>query len=278
MASKICAELSNWEHAVETLCRNACDLADSFGITKPSCFAQIKNLYALSEAVASSSDITPADKWFETGSLREIKLSISASKSSHEELVSERQSLLQTCDKEIFIQDFYPMLQRFRSEYASFFRVLKGGYRKDMRTLKHYISNGTLAYKDALKVLNSLKSVADKTKEIENKRKQYIADYGAYYNGLETRWDILQEALELFEPIVSVSDSVSSKLRNLYKAKSLPVKEVIKFNDLCRQYSLDSLKNKIASLLILPIDDDTPCEQIVIECKKTISSLEEFIA
>lgn len=279
MASQICVELSNMEQELETLCGNACDIADTFGISKPLCFAQIKTLYALSEAVATSADITPTDKWFETGSLRDIKRSLSACKSSHEELASIRLSLLQMCDKEIFMQDFYSMLQRFRSEYASFFRVLKGGYRADMRTLKHYISNGTeLTYKDALKILNSLKFVADKTKEMENKQEVYIADYGVYYNGLETYWNTLQESLALFEPIVSVLDSVPSKLRDLYKTKSLPVKKINKFNDLCQLSSLDDLKNKIASLLILPINDETPCEQIISECEKAVLLLKEFVA
>jgi len=278
-SSLICSELSSRVKEVETLHEKACEIANSFGISRPSCFAQIKKLYALSEAVAASADIVPADKWFEGNSLREAKQSLASCRSLHEELASAKQTLLQTCDKEIFTQDFYPMLQRFRSEYSSFFRFLKGGYREDMRTLKHYLSNGTeLKYKDALDLLNSLKDIADKTKEIADKQEKYISDYGQYYNGLETYWDTLQEALNIFDPVVSAADNVPSKLQILYCDKSLPIDTIGKFNGLCEQYPLDHLESEIIDLLTLPIDDNTPCERIIDEGKKVISSLEEFIA
>lgn len=278
-APRICSELSNCLRVILMLYGRACDIADSFGINKPLCFAQIKKLNTLAEAVAASANVTPSDKWFEINSLREIRQTLIICRLSHEELSSAKQALLQTCDKEIFMQDFYSMLQRFRSEYTSFFRVLKSRYRTDMRTLKHYMSNGTeLTYKDALSLLNSLKTVANKTKEITDKREQYVTDYGEYYNGLETRWDALQDALALFESVVLYSGYVPLKLRNLYKEKSMPIKTIGNFNSLCEQYPLDSLKDKIADMLAAPIDDDTPCEWIIDECKRIILSLESFIA
>ena len=278
-APQICSELSNWINDVETLYGEARDIADYLGINNSLCIAQVKSLYALSKAIAASTDITPPDKWFDANSLREIKQSLSACRLFHEELASEKSKLLRTCDKEIFTQDFYPMLQRFRSEYTSFLRVLKGGYRKDIRTLKHYLSNSArLTYKDALDLLNALKAIADRTNEIERNREQYIADYGQYYNGIETHWDKLWEALECFEPVVSVVDFIPSKLRNLYKDKSLPIDAIDKFNSLYKQYPLDSLKNEIIALLTFSIDDNTSCEWIIAECKKIVSMLEEFTA
>ena len=181
-AHRICSDLSSRIKETEVLYRQACDIAGAFGINTPSHFTQIKRLNALSEIVATATDITPTDKWFEASSLREIKQSLAHCKSLHEDLAMEKQTLQFTCDKEIFTQDFYPMLQRFRSEYTSFFRMLRRSYREDMRTLRHYLSNGVkLTYKDALNLLNSLKAVADKTKEIEDKKEQYIANYGQYY-------------------------------------------------------------------------------------------------
>ncbi|MBD5396521.1 DUF3320 domain-containing protein [bacterium] len=278
-AHRICSELSSRVKETEILYRKACDIADAFGINTPSQFTQIKRLNALSKTVAASEDITPTDKWFEASSLREVKQSLTNCKSLHEELAMERQTLQLTCDKEIFAQDFYPMLQRFRSEYTSSFRMLRRKYREDMRTLRHYLSNGAkLTYKEALNLLNSLKVVADKTKEIEVKQEQYIANYGQYYNGLETRWDVLQEALNLFEPVVSVAaDIVPSALCILYKEKSLPIVLVGEFNSLCEQYPLDRLQDEIIALLTFSIDDNTSCEHIISEGKKVVSLFEEFI-
>lgn len=277
-APHICSVLSSKAKEINTLYCKTCDIADAFGISNPSDFAQIKSLYALSAAVAASADITPVGKWFEANSLREVQQSLSACRSLHEELAAAKQTLLQTCDKEVFTQDFYPMLQRFRSDYTSFLRVLNSGYRKDMRTLKHYLSNGAeLTYKDALDLLNSLKAIADKTKDIEGKREQYAADYGQYYDGLDTRWDTLQEALNLCQAVVSATDFVPAKLRNLYADKSLPIEAIDKFNCLCEQYPVDALKDYTTSLLTLPIDSHTPYDQIINECKSVASTTEEFI-
>lgn len=277
-AHKICLELSSIIKATDDIYCKASELSDIFGIIKPSGFVQINELYSLSEAVAKSAGIVPADRWFEANSLREVQQSLSACQSFHEELVATKQKLLQTCDKEIFTQDFYPMLQRFRSDYTSFLRVLKGGYRKDMRTLKHYLPNGAdLTYKDALDLLNSLKTVNDKTREIECNRELYVANYGQYYNGLETRWDTLQEVLNLFGSIVSAVGSFPSKLRALYKNRSLPIDMIKKFNSLCELYLLDNLQGEINALMRLQIDDNTSCEQIINEGKKAMSLLEEFI-
>ena len=278
LASNIPHLLSSRAEKLETLYSKACDIADAFGINKPSGVAQIKSLYELSKAVAASAGITPASKWFEANSLREIQQSLSACQSLHDELAAAKQTLLQTCDKEILTQDFYTMLQRFRGDYTSFLRVLKGAYRKDMRTLKKYLSNSVdLTYEEALDLLNSLKTIADKTKVIEEKREQYVADYGQYYNGVDTRWDTLQKALNLCEAVVSAADFVPAKLLNLYADKSLPIDEIDKFNNLCEQYPVDDLKNDITALLTFPIDDNTPCEQIVNESKNVVGLLKDFI-
>lgn len=44
-------------------------------------FVQINELYSLSEAVAKSAGIVPADRWFEANSLREVQQSLSACQS-----------------------------------------------------------------------------------------------------------------------------------------------------------------------------------------------------
>lgn len=278
-APQICKELSTKVKEIDAIYCKACDIAANFGMSKPTNIAQIKKLYEISKVISVSANITPVDKWFDENSLMRIQQSFSGCRLLHEELALAKQKLLQTCDKEIFTHDFYPMLQRFRSDYSSFLRVLKSDYWRDMRKLKYYLSNDTdLTYKDALDLLNSLRIIAHKTKEIENKREQYIADYGQYYNGLETQWDRLQNDLNLCQSIVSAIDFVSDKLQNLYVHNALPIFAIREFNKLCKQYPLDSLQVEISTLMTLSIDNDTPCEQVINEGNKTVLLLESFIA
>lgn len=278
-ALQICAKLSNIIKETDTLYRKACEIAETLGIVNPSNFAQIKKLYSLSEMIAASANVVPVDKWLEAKSLSEIQQSLAGCRLFHEDLATMKHTLLKTCDQEIFTQDFYPMLQRFRSDYTSCLRILKSSYRDDMRTLKHYLLNGNeLTYDEALDLLNSLKVVADKAKEIERNKNQYLADYGQYYKGLETDWDILQETICLFQPVVSALEYLPSTLRNLYKKKALPLDTIKQFNSTCKLYCQENLHSEIIELLNLPINDNTSCEQIINEGKTVLSLLEKFIA
>ena len=278
-AARLCVLLSSRKKEIEDLYDKACDIAETLGIEKPSSFAHIKNISTLLNTVAASADIIPTDKWFEANSLHRIQQSLSSCKVAHEKLVLAKQTILKMCDKEIFTQDFYPMLQRFRSDYTSVIRVFKRSYWTDMRMLRHYMSNGTnLSYKEALNLLNSLKGIVDKTKEITNKREQYLADFGQYYNGLETQWDVLNDALQKFESVIATASFIPSKLQCLYINHSLPIDNINKFNDFCIQNPIDSTQEEIASLLTFTIDKDVTCKQVVDECNTIISTLENFIA
>lgn len=278
-AVHVCQLLSDKKKEIETLYGKACDIAKVFGANKPSSISHIKRLNALSKAVAASAGITPTGKWFEPNSLHEIQQLLPVCRKVHQKLSLAKQDVLKICDKEIFTEDFYPMLQRFRSDYNSIFKVFKKSYRTDMRTLKHYMSNGTgLTYHEALDLLTSLKGIVDTTKAITDKRGYYIANFGLYYSGEETQWDELHDALQAFESVVSETDYIPSKLQSLYINRLLPIEDIERFNDLCVQNPLVNIQEKIASLLTFPIDNDTSCTQIINECNTAISIFEKFIA
>lgn len=277
-ASRLHSDLSIILNTADEIYRNVQDITDALGFVKPTDLKQIKRIVSFTEMIAVSSEIIPVDKWFDTTSLHEIKKSFPTERLLHEKLVDTRQTVLQTFDKEIFDLDYYPMLQRFRSDYSSSLRILKGSYRKDMHTLKAYLHDGAkLEYKDALLLLNLLKVIDDKTEEIEGKQQQYSVSYGQYYDGLNTDWDTLLEAMDLFEKVVSVIDFFPLKLRNLYKYGVLPVDEITKFNDLCKPICLERLQDQINASLKLSFSDSSSIEHLINECKSLTGLLEDFI-
>ena len=50
-----------------------------------------------------------------------------------------KNAILARFDKEILEWDFYPVLQRFRGEYKSIFRIFNSQYRNDLRCLNSFM-------------------------------------------------------------------------------------------------------------------------------------------
>ena len=159
-------------------------------------------------------DVRPTQTWFNSNDLIRIKSNIEIHRSLHDSVLELKKSILSRFDKEIFEWDFYPVLQRFRGEYKSFFRAINGRYRRDIKQLKSFLSKGgELSYNDALEVLNELKCFSDNQNIIVANEKLYTEDYGNYYLGENTQWSLLANDLEKFGNFVCYSHMINLQLQ-----------------------------------------------------------------
>lgn len=277
-ALQILTKLSRLTNELKSLYTKACNVSGAIGLINPVDLDNIKVLHKLSQALVDAVEITPTDKWFDRNSLNDIIQSLPNCITIHKEFADEKQKILNICDREILGLDYYPILQRFRSDYTSPFRILRRNYRRDIKELRHYFTNGSkLTYQDALNLLNSLKLVDDKAKQLKSNYELYIANYGSLYKGEETYWDVLQQALKKYENILSVSENLPNNLRNLLKEGLLPTDKLIEFNHSYEQYSLEQLLGGLTSILTFSIQDSTPITSIIQFCEKVISALSKFI-
>lgn len=175
-------------------------LAIKLGITPPDNIEQMQQFVNLISALSKVVDIKPAPKWFDSDWQNRIESEIESHESLHNAVLVAKHGLLSRFDKEILVLDFYPILQRFRSEYNSFLRLFKGEYRADLKILNSYLSDGKkLSYKDALEVLNVLKTISDNKEIIDSNTEYYQEIYGDYYLGLDTKWDTLYDNIDIFK-------------------------------------------------------------------------------
>lgn len=257
-------------------------LSTKLGLLTPDSIDKVIAFTHLMEVLYEIKSLHPTRKWFDGNSLNLIIEDIDKHMTLHDAVISAKAEVLSRCDKEILDYDFYSMLQRFRSEYNSIFRIFSGKYRKDKKSLSSYLKSGSkLSYCDALEILNTLKLISDAQEKI-NAYKQYYEDcYGIYYAGIDTKWSLIKDAISVFEHnICSVMDMMTPDLIKDIEGGEIPVVEIEKF--LSKYKSLPDvggMYDNILSLLKLQkFDKDSLFSDVIDEVGKICSEAGHLIS
>ncbi len=213
-----------------TAYEKASSVAELLGVDIPETISQLEWFNHRIEALTRTNGIKPLELWFDENVLHQIKSEIAIHKSLHNAINDSKRSLLNVFDEDILEWNYYPVLQRFRGEYSSVFRVFNSNYKKDLNVIKGYLlQGGKFSYSEALSLLTSLKSISDKEKALKDKAHVYHKFYGAYYNGLNTNWEIIEDALDKFEGVLSEIQPFVGKLKNKIIFNSLPYEELLAY-------------------------------------------------
>lgn len=217
---------------IENIFAQASSLAEKVGLDIPDNLNGLNLFVEILKVLVQikEKEIKPALNWCDREKFNQLKQSLATRKKVHDDYSSQLQEILNEFDKDILSIDCYPILQRFRSEYATFFRFLNKQYRTDIRAIQSFSRTGRrLGYNDAIDTLLQLKELADDRKTIEGLSEQCKADYGNYYCGVDTQWAVLQNDVWTFDKLFTVLDKPSDRLRNLIINGELPVEEILHF-------------------------------------------------
>lgn len=254
------------------------NLSSKLGIVPPKTIGQMVSFVKSVSAVEDIVNIRPTKRWFNTNELNHIKLDLEAHKTCHAFVINARQSILSRFDNEVLSLDFYPILQRFRSNYSSFLRVFKKGYHNDLKNLTSYLSQGgKLSYEDALKTLNSLKTISDNQTVIDDNKQQYEEAYGEYYQGFNTQWDSVLAAIDTFSKALDQQHSVSPEFIRITSCGELPSYEISQFNQQSSSSYIDEQLCILKAALKINIDKTSVWDKIYTYSLETISLVEKFI-
>ena len=269
-------DISNVLKGIDTTARNISNL---LGCEAPRNLKNLNILIDFCRLLNESGIIYPTESWFDSFKFNQIKNSIDAYKSAHELIIGKRNDITKNFDKEIFDFEFYPLLQRFRSDYNSFLRIFKASYRNDIKLLKGYLSGDLkLDYNSSLQILNELKDIDSLNDELHKHEPEYTEDFGRYYNGLETQWDMVESVMCIFEKLLSAVHalSFSLNLQELLSKQDLPQKELSQFLDLYDKSSLPNIYSQLSSLLKMRCDENTAFEEIILECQNISEHIQRF--
>ena len=263
---------------IDLLFEEAKIISSKLGVFMPNTLEQIILFAKFMQILVDICDVRPTQTWFNSNDLIRIKSNIEIHRSLHDSVLELKKSILSRFDKEIFEWDFYPVLQRFRGEYKSFFRAINGRYRRDIKQLKSFLSKGgELSYNDALEVLNELKCFSDNQNIIVANEKLYTEDYGNYYLGENTQWSLLANDLEKFGNFVCYSHMINLQLQNLIVHGNLPISDIAQFITHYLALNIDSSFEQLRSILKCDFNKTTQWEDIRTCVEKINSISTEFI-
>lgn len=272
------AQISEIRDSLEKVYDYASKIAETLGLKVPHNLKTLKSLVFLLQALSKSENIAPTDDWFEKVRFSQLRHSVEVCRDLHKEFITKETDVLKNFDKEIFDLDFYPMLQSFRSEYNSFLRRFNGTYKADMQTLKKYSSRGMkLSFNDAFKLLETLKRIKDIKNEIAANEDYYKADFGNYYSGIYTQWEILENDLDIFEQIISAVEFIPLKFRTMLKNECLPKSDIIQFILFYNETLVDDKYSVLNSLFIEDINEMSDYNNTVNRCDYICKHAELFV-
>ena len=188
--------------------------------------------------------------WF-SSDITKIKNLVEETKTVVNEIKKSKEALLSEWEKEIFNLDYSPILLRYKTEYTSFFKVLKGQYKQDKKRIQALSKTILKKLPDdiVIDLLNNLKFYHEKLSWLEDKNHELGMLLGQYYEGLDTDWDSIANALEICLQIKNLHiGDVSTKLLEIFSVEHS--KDVTYLEDLLSKLttSLVNAKKEITSL------------------------------
>ena len=284
-ANDIARNVTNIKESLLSYKKDLTNLYDNMGkISKmlgikevPTTLAHYKQYVSIFDTLLSLSKYIPTQNLLNHNEAQRIQASITNCKLLHEKCRNAQSEILNHCDKDILSQDLYPMLQRFRGEYNSFFRFLNKSYKSDIRELKKYLTDSSnLSYQKALYILTLLKNFTDINNDIETQQEQYIADYGIYYKGIETDWDLLEQIVSTFNTIFSMMSIVTQTMQQMLIENSVPTVEIKTFIEKKPQSLVEDIYANANSLLSTNFDEETMVSTIIQKLDDVIANLSDF--
>ena len=254
-----------------SIVENICTL---LGISVSTSFAEMNDVIGIAEIIAKG--IAPTEKWFIPTSYTAIKASLGSIVEEHNHIQNLKKTLTSIFDDEILKLDLYPMLQRFRGKYDSAFkRLFSFEYKRDIAELRCYTHSGKeLSYKDSLQYLTRIKEYTDKIAKLDPE--EYIANFGSHYVGVDTNWDNIVKALEIFDGTTKYNYLITNKLKNSWIHSNIDINSLIeKINSYKSLHIADDFKS-INHYLISKWRNNTDISIITREVKSLYKNVTSF--
>jgi very-short-patch-repair endonuclease len=218
----------------------------------------------------------PTEEWFDTDKFNVVKKVFEEANKIYVELLTERNNLLSEFDKDILVLDYSSMLTRFNTQYTSFFKIFRKGYKSDKQTIRLLSKDVTKIFDDKtiIKILNELKSIDRNNTWIVEKHDFLVTLLGSDYLNEYTDWVTFSKKLINFEKIVGYFGSHNFPL----KTRSILLDNGIKCDEINNLYNRIKTIKEIDLINILTHNLNVAENLEPIEIKKaleiTISALE----
>ena len=150
-------------------------------------------------------------QWFDAKILGSAISNISKYKELSFKINSLNSEILSNWEKEIFDIEYTDILNRFKTDYKSIFKVFNSNYRADKKAVIKHCKDPLARISDQqiVEILLKIKELNELTAELANNKSSIDEMYGSAFSGTNTDWEA-----------VSLDLSSLQKILNLYPAAS----------------------------------------------------------
>lgn len=163
-------------------------------LKQPMTLEESKRLYKLVELAVKTP--FPEKLWFDIDRLPYLIEAAKRAKKIYQEYFQQKEQLSSRYQESIIAIKVDPLLRRFKTEYRSILRIFKLQFWRDLRNIKRFaVPNRKIRYNEAVRDLELIRSIQIKRRWIKSHLQEYQGNWGKYFKGLETDWDIILNSL-----------------------------------------------------------------------------------
>ncbi|RNC29234.1 MAG: ATP-dependent RecD-like DNA helicase [Candidatus Dichloromethanomonas elyunquensis] len=146
-----------------------------------------------------------------SGNFQKAQALFATTKQNVENILGLQNKLLSTFEREILNVDFRAMLLRFKTDYTSFFKIFRGQYRTDKKTIKGLYKQIVKKVSDAeiIETLTSLRKLDEFSVWLSENNQILTQTFGEHYSGENTDLALLSKLIKAFNLILQSKDKLS---------------------------------------------------------------------
>ena len=219
------------------------ELSKALLISAPSTIENIERIIDFISLNCKTSKILKS--WIYLEDIDSLLKNIEEDKTLYDDLAHIENEICKEYDKEILDLDYYPILQRYRTEYNSIFKIFKKAYRKDIQIIRSYLKiNRRISDTEATTILEQLKIYSEHIRVIAEKELKMKNLYEEFFKGKNTDWNEIIQSIFQAKDLCTSLESIGVNRMN---AEELCCNS--KYIHICRENktTLSTLYNIISS-------------------------------
>ncbi|MBP3886763.1 MAG: DUF559 domain-containing protein, partial [Cellulosilyticum sp.] len=157
-------------------------------------------------------EVYPTELWYGHEGIEKVKIIYTEAKEKYDLLKCLHSEIEELYESKVLEIEYEQMLLRFKTAYTSPFKIFNKMYKQDKTMLRGYRKEVTKKISDAeaVNILMKISKVHELTKQIEVQTETYEKGLGRYYNGMNTKWDSIEDAINHFKKISSWGGTTGS--------------------------------------------------------------------
>ncbi len=214
------------------------------------------------------------ESWFDIDFARDSLELLKKAKSAAKEIKDKKDVLLLNWEENILGFDYRDILDRYKYEYAGFFKHFNNEYRKDRRTILTFSKEPLKNFDDEaiIQLLLDLESIADNKKWFEENYMELINCFGEYYRGIDTPWEKIENWINgILNVSLHYNGEVPQKLKDFMTSGDLH-ENIEKINTI-----VTSLENEKTMAELLIARYTSIKEYIIMETDEIMASSDEIL-